>query len=276
VDCTDIRFEPLAPGAGSHTEPIARSACFGVLGLTCLAGVVATIICCRAMPAMGEVPMPGGWALSAIWMPMCGQTWLGAGASFVASWAMMMTPMMLPSSAPGMKAFWTQARWAQSPQGALRLTALAALCYFLAWALTGVCVFAAGATLAATLMRSTALAQAAPVASGAAIVLAGAIQFTRWKARRILGCRSAPLPRSAAAGAARAACLHGLRLAHHSGCSCANLMLALLVFGVMDWRAMAAATLAMSAEALAPAPMRTAKAIGVSMIAVGLARSLLT
>jgi predicted metal-binding membrane protein len=197
-----------------------------------------------------------------MWMPMCGQTWLGAAAAFVLSWTLMMAPMMLPSLTPGLWAFWRQARRETSAPAASLLTALVGAAYFLVWAMAGAIVFAAGATLAAMLMRSPTLAQAAPIASSVVMALAGAVQFTAWKARRIACCRSAAL--------------HGLRLARHCGYSCANLMIALLVFDMMDWRAMTAATLAMSAERLAPAPRPTAKAIGAFMIAAGLACGHLT
>lgn len=207
---------------------------------------------------------------------MCGQTWLGAAATFVLSWTVMMAPMMLPPLTPGLWAFWRQTRCEASAEAASLHTALVALSYFLAWAMAGVVVFAAGATLAALSMRSTALAQAAPVAPNAVIVLAGVVQFTGWKARRIACCKSAPLHRFIAPIGARLACLHGVRLARHCGYCCANLMLALLVFDMMDWRAMTAATLAMGAELLVPAPRLMAKAIGALMIATGLACGHLT
>lgn len=209
-------------------------------------------------------------------MPMCGQTWLGAAAAFVLSWALMMAPMMLPSLMPGLWAFWRQARRDASAQAASLLTALVGAAYFLVWAMAGVIVFAAGATLTAMLMRSPTLAQAAPVASSVVMALAGAVQFTAWKARRIACCRAAQWRTPLVPIGARLACVHGLRLARHCGYSCANLMIALLVFDMMDWRAMTAATLAMSAERLAPAPRPTAEAIGAFVIAAGLACGHLT
>jgi len=211
-----------------------------------------------------------------MWMPMCGQTWLGAAAAFVLSWTVMMAPMMLPSLTPGLWAFWRQTRREASAEAASLHTALVAVSYFFAWAVAGVIVFAAGATLAAIPMRSTTLAQAARIAPRVVIVLAGVVQFTGWKARCIACCRSLSPHRSIAPVGARLACLHGVRLARNEGYCCANLMLALLVFDMMDWRAMAAATLAMSAELLAPAPRLTAKAVGALMIAAGLACGHLT
>ncbi len=47
-----------------------------------------------------SLPMPGGWSMSMMWMPMCGQTWPRVAASFVGMRIAMMTAMMLPSVAP--------------------------------------------------------------------------------------------------------------------------------------------------------------------------------
>lgn len=47
------------------------------------------------MATMSHMTMPGGWAMSAMWMRMPGQSWLGAWVSFVSLWVAMMAPMML-------------------------------------------------------------------------------------------------------------------------------------------------------------------------------------
>jgi hypothetical protein len=49
-------------------------------------------------------------------------------------------------------------------------------------------------------------------------------------------------------------------------------MLALLASGMMNPAAMVAATLAISVERLAPAPMRVARAVGVAIVVVGVLR----
>jgi predicted metal-binding membrane protein len=46
-------------------------------------------------------------------------------------------------------------------------------------------------------------------------------------------------------------------------------MLALLAIGMMDLVAMAAVTLAITAERLAPVPLRIARVAGVAMVGVG-------
>jgi predicted metal-binding membrane protein len=62
---------------------------------------------------------------------------------------------------------------------------------------------------------------------------------------------------------------HGLRLGLHCSISCAGLTAILLVAGVMDLRAMAVVTAAITAERLAPAGERVARAIGAVAIGAG-------
>src|SRR5512135_598940 len=71
-----------------------------VVALLFAASVALTIDGCASMSAMGEMPMPGGWAMSMAWMRMPGQTWPGAAASFLGMWIVMMAAMMLPSLLP--------------------------------------------------------------------------------------------------------------------------------------------------------------------------------
>src|SRR5438128_11589911 len=78
-------------------ERTSSQAFFGTSALFFAASVALTTAWCSSMSAMGEMPMPGGWTMSMAWMPMPGQTWLGALASFVGMWVVMMIAMMLPS-----------------------------------------------------------------------------------------------------------------------------------------------------------------------------------
>src|SRR5271166_1096013 len=63
---------------------------------------------------------------------------------------------------------------------------------------------------------------------------------------------------------------HGLRLGLHCSYCCAGLMAILLVIGVMDLRAMAVVTAAITVERLAPAGERVARAIGAAVVGAGL------
>ncbi|MDG0027444.1 DUF2182 domain-containing protein [Trinickia sp. Y13] len=205
---------------------------------------------------MGELPMPGGWSLSAMWMPMCGQTWLDAAAAFTFMWSATMAPMMLPSLAPALLSYWKRVR-ARGKGRAARATALAAASYFCAWTAFGAIVFVVGATVAANVMQSSALARAMPVCSGVTLLLAVGLQFTAWKARRVACRENVCRYGGINADDASAAVLHGLRLALHDGYCCANFMAALFAVGVMNPFAMGAVTVAMAVEQWAPWRVRT-------------------
>src|ERR1700744_2783217 len=73
---------------------------FGVSALLFGASAAGTVAWCWSMPAMGGMPMPGGWTMSMTWMRMPGQTWSGIAASFLGMWTVMMVAMMLPSLVP--------------------------------------------------------------------------------------------------------------------------------------------------------------------------------
>lgn len=213
------------------------------------------------MSDMGEIPMPGGWTLSMVWTPVCGQTWTGAAAHFVGMWAMMMVPMMLPSLAP------TLWRYRLAMGGLITFVGAG---YFLVWAVLGVIVFALGAALAQAAMQVSALARAVPAALGIVVLLAGAFQFTAWKARHLARCRQASGRDAAFAASAGTAWRHGVRLGLHCIHSCAGLTALLLAMGVMDLRAMAVVTAAITAERLAPAGERIARTVGAIAVGAGL------
>jgi predicted metal-binding membrane protein len=59
-------------------------------------------------------------------------------------------------------------------------------------------------------------------------------------------------------------------LGFHCSASCGNLILILLAIGVMDLRAMAGVTAAITAERLAPAGERIARAIGAICAGAGM------
>ena len=228
-----------------------------------------TITWCASMSAMGAMPMQGGWTMSMAWMPMCGQTWPGVAASFLGMWIVMMAAMMLPSLVPMLWRY----RQAVGGTGATRLgqlTALVCAGYFFVWAALGMAAFALGATLAAIEMQLPAVARAVPVAVGVVVLIAGALQLTAWKARHLACCREMPGCGRALPSDAGTAWRHGLRLGLHCSYCCAGLTAILLVVGVMDVRAMAVVTAAITAERLAPAGERVARAIGVVAVATGL------
>jgi len=204
--------------------------------------------------------MPGGWTMSMAWMRMPGETWAGAAVSFLGMWVVMMAAMMLPSLTPLIGRY-------RQPAGR---TALAGLGYFSVWALIGLAVFPVGVAAAAMEMDHPSLARAVPVATALTVLMAGALQFTKWKAHHLVCCRQAPGPDRVLPDDAATAWRQGLRFGFHCGLSCANLTAVLLVIGVMDLRAMAVITAAITAERLAPAGERVARAIGCVAIGAGL------
>jgi len=224
-----------------------------------------TIVWGSSMSAMGGMPMPGGWTMSMAWMRMPGQTWTFMATSFLGMWIVMMMAMMLPSLVPMLRRYRDAVGGVAGRTRAPRLgwlTALVGAGYFFVWILWGVAAFALGIALAEMEMRQPALARAVPIAVGAVILLAGAFQFSAWKARHLACCRYESAHGGPQRADPRTAWRYGMRLGFHCSASCGNLILILLAIGVMDLRAMAVVTAAITAERLAPAGERIARAIG--------------
>jgi len=196
------------------------------------------------------------------------QTWYGAAAGYLGMWMAMMVPMMLPSLVPMLS------RYRRSVRGAdgihlHGLTALVGVGYFVIWAVLGTAAYAAGAGVMAVEMRWGKVAQWLPVAAGVVLLVAGGVQLTSWKARQLALCREGSRCGCPPAFNALGAWRHGLRLGVRCSLCCGSLMLALLAIGMMDLIAVAAVTLAISAERLAPAPLRVARVAGVAIVVVG-------
>ncbi|MDR3101511.1 MAG: DUF2182 domain-containing protein [Paraburkholderia sp.] len=280
MNIVDMRRVPEGSPRGASRSVASNGIVIGAAALLFAASAAATVRRYAYMAAMSGTPMAGRWMLSAIWTPMCGQTWWHAAASFACMWAVMMPAMMLPVLVPMLLR--EHAAWSGSPS--IRsglLTILVGAGYFMSWMLAGFAVFALGAALAASAMRMPALAHAAPLAASAVVMLAGLLQFTSWKARRLACCRDAPrrdAPRREtrpctrhAPGNARAALRRGMHLALHCGSCCGNWMAALLAAGVMDPWAMAAVTAVIAAERLAPWQGRVVRISGLAGVAAGVA-----
>jgi predicted metal-binding membrane protein len=267
-----------------------------------VASAAVTIVWCVSMSTMGGMTMPGGWTMSMAWMRMPGQTWPGAAALFLGMWVVMMVAMMMPSLVPMLWRYHqavdsTAASAPTSPfelrrglavtlpakadkatadasqrQGETRLgrlTTLVVLGYFFVWTVFGMVAYPLGAALAEIEMQEPALARAVPIAVGVVVLIAGGLQFTAWKARHLGCCREAGRGRTLPADAGTA-WRHGLRLGLHCSQCCSGLIVILLVIGVMDLRAMAVVTAAITLERLAPAGDRVARAIGAVVAGAGL------
>jgi predicted metal-binding membrane protein len=193
-----------------------------------------------------------------MYMRMPGQTWPGAAASFIAMWIVMMAAMMLPSLVPALR----RCRHVRS-------AALACAGYFFVWAIAGIAVFPLGAALAAAEMRHPSLSRAVPAAIAVVVTIAGAVQFTAWKASRLACCRESHARHQGASANVGTGWRYGVGLGLQCVACCGNLMAILLVTGVMDAVGMAIVTAAITAERLAPAGQRVAHAIGVVAVGTG-------
>jgi predicted metal-binding membrane protein len=207
------------------------------------------------------MPMPGGWTMSMAWMRMPGQTWPAASASFMGMWVLMMVAMMMPSLVPMLSSY---RRALGEADGVGRRTAIAGAGYFAVWTFAGVCAYPLGLGAGAAAMRWPAVARLVPLATGAVLVLAGAVQLTAWKARHLRCCRDGP-----DCDAAPSAWRYGLRLGVHCSLCCSGLMAVLLAVGVMDVGAMAVIAAAITAERYAARPERVARPTGAAVVVAG-------
>lgn len=254
-----------APDIPSGVSVVAADRVFlAACVLLFLASASTTVLICRAMAEMGEVPMAGGWSMSTGWTPLCGGSWAAAAGIFLGMWAVMMTAMMLPSLTPVLWRLRESAAEADHARPNM-FAALAGLAYLLVWAALGLAVFAGGALLLEAALRWPFVARAVPCAAGLVVIAAGLFQSSRWKLAMLAHCSHVD-----GQGVDTAAALgQGLRLGLVCCASCAGLTALLLVGGVMDLRAMAVAALAITAERLASAGDRIARATGGLMLGAG-------
>ncbi|MDB5088447.1 MAG: hypothetical protein JWR09_2441 [Mucilaginibacter sp.] len=261
---SSVAFSKLKydPGKNEHR------AFLGIIALLFTASVVVTTVWCRAMSAMEEMPMPGGWGMSMMWMPMSGQSWFEATASFLAMWDVMMLAMMIPCLVP-MLLRYRQAVQKTSARCLGWLTALAGFGYFLVWTIIGLVVFPLGVGLNAILMQHRELSLIVPVAVGIVVSAIGLLQFTNWKFHQLACCRELPFSGQTVPDNARTAWKHGLHLGIQCSRCSAGLMFILLVIGMMNLFAMAIITVAITFERLAPAGKWVTGTIGAIGIGAG-------
>jgi predicted metal-binding membrane protein len=184
-------------------------------------------------------------------------------------WAVMMAAMMLPAAVPMVSVFASL----NKSRGETSRTVAFVVGYLALWT-----AFAAAATAAQWALQTSGLlspmiVSMSPVLSGALLAIAGVFQFTPLKQACLRACRS-PLGflltdwRDGLWGAARMGVRHGL---YCLGC-CWALMALLFVGGAMNLLWIAALTLLVAMEKIAPKGDILAKALGTLMIGVGAAR----
>jgi predicted metal-binding membrane protein len=147
-------------------------------------------------------------------------------------------------------------------------TAMMVAGYFVVWTLAGAAVYPLGAAMSSLAMRVPAVARAEPVAAALAVLLAGAVQFMRWKLDHLRWCQR-PSRHEYCRGDGRITFWLGVRLGVHCALCCANLMLILLVLGIMDVRAMAMVTAVITAERASRASTPASQVIGMLALAGG-------
>lgn len=229
--------------------------------ITCFFAFVAALLTvtyfCRSM--QDEMKMPGDWAMSMMWMRMPGQTWFASALSFLLMWLAMMVAMMMPSALP----MFLKTR---RQLGSLCYIAFG---YFAIWLIAGVGIYAVGVAFSTVTMRSELFSRAVPLISGALLIAAGAIQFTRWKMTHLLRCRSSfgctvlcPQQKT------------GFRLGCKQGAACCvcciGLMTIELVLGIMNPLVMMMVAIVIAAEKLLPRPEITARIVGIAAIFAGI------
>jgi len=180
---------------------------------------------------MGRMPMPGGWSMSTMWLPLCGQSWFGAAAGFIGTWAVMMVPMMLPLAVAPLRRYRAtlDGRWRPS-----LLTAAAGLAWAATWTVLGLPVHLAGAAVAQALQDTPALARMMPELAAVAGVAGAVWHLAAWRRRPVHPALPGP-------PVCAAALLHGTRLGAHCVRRCAGFTIALLAAGMMETATMACA-----------------------------------
>jgi predicted metal-binding membrane protein len=193
---------------------------------------------------MGQIPMPGGWTMAAMWLPMCGQSRLGAMACFIGMWAAMMVPMMLPLAVAPLRRY----RAALAGAGRLRallLTAAAGGAWALAWTAPALPLYVAGTVVAQALVELPALARMVPVLAAVAGVAGAAWHAASWCRRPAHGL-DAVCGRPVVAHALR----QGARLGSHCVRRCAGMTVAMVAAGFMETGTMACAIAVVVAESV--------------------------
>jgi len=241
---------------------LARERAFlGWSAILFVASVLGTIHWCGSMAGgMGAMGMSAS-------MGVPGATW-GEAGSFMRMWVVMMAAMMLPTLVPALSRYRGHLRGPKGPR-VDGLTAAAGAGYFLAWAVPGALGYLAGLGVAAAAIRWPALARALPLLAGIGLLLAGCFQLSVWKDRELGRCRSTPADGTALSSDAWGAFGYGLRLGAHCILCCLGYTVALFAVGVMDLRAMALVTAAITVERFAPLPKVAAVAIGLLLLAAG-------
>lgn len=224
-----------------------------------LTSAAVTVYSCSGASCCTSVQMPGGWTMSKIWLPSPDHGWAGSFAMFLLMWIVMMLAMMLPSLTPVLLRF---NRNGASPADVGRVAGA----YFLVWTIFGAIAYPIGAALGSIAMHQERLSRGVPFLTGAALLLAGLVQWTPWKARHLECCRGAP---SCEVTHSRGAWQAGWKLGVHCAECCLAIMTFMLVAGAMELRVMLLTTAILTPERVLPRSMLVARMVGAAMVLGG-------
>ena len=239
----------------------------GVTGSTLVAWGYLAHLAQRMAGLTPEAGMAGMGSMGPVRAP-----WTAVDIAFTfGMWAIMMVGMMLPATAPVILLFAAVNRKRREGGGLGVPTAVFVLGYVVVWG-----AFSVGAALAQWALHeaallSSAMATTSPIVGGALLVAAGVYQLTPLKSICLARCRS-PLGwlmtewRDGVAGALRMGLRHGL---YCLGC-CWVLMGLLFVLGVMNLVWVAALTLFVLLEKVAPAGVLIGRLASGVLILAGL------
>jgi predicted metal-binding membrane protein len=248
---------PAAAGVGSlahrHVGRTAAILAAAVLGWAFLAWIALDMESAVAQLMMPDSPQWSAAAALAVW----------------SMWGVMMAAMMLPSALPMLLVF-TDLSLRAGERGRARAFVAA---YLLAW-----CAFSVAATVAQWALQAQGwtdpmATSRSAVLTGGLLVIAGLYQFTPLKTICLAKCRS-PLGfllgewRPGSRGAFVMGLRHGLFCV---GC-CWALMALLFVGGVMNLAWIAALSIAVAIEKLAPGGHILAPALGLALVGSGLVK----
>jgi len=219
----------------------------------------------------GGMPMAGGWSMSMAWMSMGGQSAVTRAVMFLTMWSVMMIAMMLPSVMPVVLLHrrLISARTDRGDSaGASNLLLL--IGYFGVWTGFGALAYAIGTAIVGAAMRNASLSRAIPIATGAALVAAGAYQLTTLKQSCLAHC---PSPLEFFAHHQVRSAFDSPEFGIHHGAYCAAccwaLMVIQLVLGVMSLPLMAGIALVIYLEKCWKHGPALASVVGVVAITAG-------
>jgi len=237
---------------------------------TVVGGLALVVVVCWAWISAMALDMHGTMAGPAAWMMTAGWDWPHLLLLF-AMWSAMMVAMMLPSVVPALLQFARIIdREPDARCSALRTAAFAAG-YVFAWTLFSLAATIALRALTRAQLLTPVMEPAMPAFASALLLSAGGYQLLPFKRRCLSSSRSpaafaAYRPRPGMTDAFRTGTGHGLSCL----ASCWVLMLLLFAGGVMNLTVIAALTLLVLFEKIAPLGVRSTVVTGGVLIGLGL------